>query len=405
MEYAPEEGWEGEKRNLNTFPGDEALHATEPGPAPPPALPTHTIPAEPQGSVEPPPFSFSAEPHPHDTLHEVSQTTRLRSPLAYADTLSSPNFPSTEVWLPQSEWTPEIAAANGSPPAPSHWPTKFLYPSQSQLVGSGSPEDSRPNQNISESKTTSHNSTGSFRPSYEWREKETTQAPRRQKPTTRQFDPDKDSVGSLACPFWKKDPRQAWSRSRACCKGHSRIRDVKQHLKRRHKDLAKIQCLELGQYSKRNAGEMEQWFAIWDIVFPNLPRPPSPYVSDDLQAELSEYQSSSLSQAGGGGSDNTSGQSSATPATPLENEIEVAYNPTRWIGELPWVGYSDSLGYDQFTLDSLLDTSDMSLGQDIASWGYDMGDNSVNITPHSWGNTARDWAFSSPLPYQILAPN
>src|SRR6201999_263357 len=38
------------------------------------------------------------------------------------------------------------------------------------------------------------------------------------------------SAAQFACPFWKKDAR----RYRDCCKGISRIRDVKQHLYRKH---------------------------------------------------------------------------------------------------------------------------------------------------------------------------
>lgn len=145
--------------------------------------------------------------------------------------------------------------------------------------------------------------------------------------------PRKECKRLLACPFWKKDS----IRHRDCFKGVKRIRDVKQHLRRNH--LQPVFCprcgMEFGdqdaelrnhmraakqcenrsfpepagitslhqkalkRYSDRGADEAEQWFVIWDHLFPGGPngeppprRPVSPYVdhgaSEDVSA-LREY--------------------------------------------------------------------------------------------------------------------
>lgn len=131
----------------------------------------------------------------------------------------------------------------------------------------------------------------------------------------------------FACPFWKKDP----IRHRKCFKGVRRIRDVKQHLRRKHiqpffcprcgmefgdEDTAlRIhmraveQCdnLEFPEpdgitplhqkalkgYSDRSASEAEQWYVIWGHLFPGgpngkppPPRPTSPYVDQDLSEDI-----------------------------------------------------------------------------------------------------------------------
>lgn len=134
----------------------------------------------------------------------------------------------------------------------------------------------------------------------------------------------------LACPFWKKDP----IRHRDCFKGVKRIRDVKQHLRRSHKQpvFCPICGMEFGDdkaalsehlraaercqkrefpepsgmnaehqkklngYSDRNSNERDQWYVIWDYLFPCGPndkspphRPSSPYVDQEVSEDLSSY--------------------------------------------------------------------------------------------------------------------
>ena len=126
----------------------------------------------------------------------------------------------------------------------------------------------------------------------------------------------------LACPFAKKDPIH----HRACYRQTlTKISYVKQHLSRSHR--TPIYCpvcrevfenevdrdahnrlrsceerpaahLEGGlegqrkQLQKRGPTKMseeEQWFIIWDIIFPEIPRPQSPYVDRELSDELSAF--------------------------------------------------------------------------------------------------------------------
>ncbi|KAL1849681.1 hypothetical protein Daus18300_013182 [Diaporthe australafricana] len=138
----------------------------------------------------------------------------------------------------------------------------------------------------------------------------------------------------LACPFWKKDP----IRHRDCFKGISRISYVKQHLRRSHQrpayfchrcgtqyrdeeedlwiehQLATERCEErivelpdgitraqqngLTNYSDRSTDEADQWYVVWDYVFPDgrFPKPSSPYVNQDLSEEMSSFREFSHSQ-------------------------------------------------------------------------------------------------------------
>ena len=129
----------------------------------------------------------------------------------------------------------------------------------------------------------------------------------------------------LACPFWKLDP----VRHRNCLKleKFSEVNRVKQHLTRKHKEpdifcdrcktifqdkdahqrhlqeasgelcvfkpwdsrdrlITSLQQKELHKKSKA-VSEPKRWFAIWHILFPDLPPPSSPYIdmgiSDDLR--------------------------------------------------------------------------------------------------------------------------
>lgn len=130
---------------------------------------------------------------------------------------------------------------------------------------------------------------------------------------------------TFACPYTKKDPM-----SHRECYGYtlSRIRDVKQHLARRHqKPLYCPRCMrifenegerdrhireptlcpirpsitldgitesqrqQLAKKSASNISEESQWFAVFDILFPGHgPRPESPYIDRELFQDITLYQ-------------------------------------------------------------------------------------------------------------------
>lgn len=123
----------------------------------------------------------------------------------------------------------------------------------------------------------------------------------------------------LACPYWKRDPRQ----SQDCCKLRlRRIRDVKQHLHRRHTPefycercfaiflthdshqhhimsvlctrlddsqldgISHAQRRALSKKSNPGVGEEAQWYTIWAILFPSYEKPSSAYIDSGLSADL-----------------------------------------------------------------------------------------------------------------------
>ena len=125
----------------------------------------------------------------------------------------------------------------------------------------------------------------------------------------------------LACPFWKLDPGKYSGCFRMTLKGISR---VKQHLDRKHAPdfycefcllvsfdeeshqshiksrscsfqsceftgITHSQRYQLSRKSKPNLPESDQWFAIWDIVFPDQPRPTSAYMDPDLSEDLCQF--------------------------------------------------------------------------------------------------------------------
>ncbi|KAE8448016.1 hypothetical protein EG329_009939 [Mollisiaceae sp. DMI_Dod_QoI] len=147
------------------------------------------------------------------------------------------------------------------------------------------------------------------------------------RPRRKKINPDhhKTPQRSLACPYLKLDP----IKHRSCCvKQLSRIRDVKQHLSRRHtpdrycqrcletsfideqslqrhvdlntcplKDRALLEGIsyqqqrQLSRKSNANLAEESQWFAIWEILFPEnlfpgLPRPISAYIDTGLSLDM-----------------------------------------------------------------------------------------------------------------------
>lgn len=121
----------------------------------------------------------------------------------------------------------------------------------------------------------------------------------------------------LACPFYKKDHQQYHF-----CLGYHlrRIKDVKQHIYRKHSkpDFYCSRCFEifddalsrdahtrlascevrsharyhgitaeqkkvLAQYARRSMGTHEQWYGMWDTIFPGEQRPKSVHVGSYLE--------------------------------------------------------------------------------------------------------------------------
>lgn len=126
----------------------------------------------------------------------------------------------------------------------------------------------------------------------------------------------------FACPFYKRD---AVKHHRCGSLTLSRIRDVKQHLVRRHlqppfcatcgatfeiQDLCAAHSKErlcvysdiiqepegittaqrhlIAQRSHRRQSKVEQWFTVWDIIFPSSPRPQSPFISDAIDEVIDD---------------------------------------------------------------------------------------------------------------------
>lgn len=149
------------------------------------------------------------------------------------------------------------------------------------------------------------------------------------RPTKRPtLSPNRSRARILACPFWKFDSQT----NRACFRMKlSRIGDVKYHLNRKHKQPAAEYCqrcwiafenrahknahlsdetggtcrynpaarpagidnamaVGLSKKSKRDQSIEDRWFAMWDIVFPDQPRPSSPYIDDSLTEDATQLQ-------------------------------------------------------------------------------------------------------------------
>ncbi|KAH7121823.1 hypothetical protein B0J13DRAFT_158888 [Dactylonectria estremocensis] len=125
----------------------------------------------------------------------------------------------------------------------------------------------------------------------------------------------------LACPFWKNDPKKF----KQCFHLKlTEIKRVKQHLIRKHtpehycnrclvvfpseeglethltsqicaRGITKLEGISYEQRKKlqcksnRDSSESERWFAIWTIIFPNEPRPSSPYIPTGASEDLSRF--------------------------------------------------------------------------------------------------------------------
>lgn len=97
----------------------------------------------------------------------------------------------------------------------------------------------------------------------------------------------------LACPYRKLDPH----RHRDCLKYTlHRIKDVKQHIDRRHScETGQNPCLggvtdeqrrKLNKTSSRNKSLELQWFNMWDILFPGKKRPRSAFSGNYIEEVL-----------------------------------------------------------------------------------------------------------------------
>ena len=134
---------------------------------------------------------------------------------------------------------------------------------------------------------------------------------------------------TFACPFWKKDARkhrgcgkltlrrvkdvkQHLNRSRAhkphycpCCyetfptreslDNHSRARSCPLRSPRSVEGLTEQQSSALQRRVDRRLSDEEQWYCMWDIIFPNSPRPLTPYIDSDLSEDLAEFREFTLS--------------------------------------------------------------------------------------------------------------
>ncbi|KAK0620545.1 hypothetical protein B0T14DRAFT_233851 [Immersiella caudata] len=128
----------------------------------------------------------------------------------------------------------------------------------------------------------------------------------------------------LACPFWKLDP----ARYRQCLKLECfwEVNRVKQHLTRKHVepkiycDMCKLTfrdeptkithlrqdratCVykpwterlitrsQQGELHKKSKADTERdkWFDVWDILFPGVPRPPSPFIDESVSEDFRHF--------------------------------------------------------------------------------------------------------------------
>lgn len=149
-------------------------------------------------------------------------------------------------------------------------------------------------------------------------------ADRPSNPTSRKKQLLNENGVTFSCPYLKKDSVKHGE----CAKYMlSRIRDVKQHLARRHQmpiycprciktfhdedsrdehnrnedcersklgkpeGITKAQKEALGKKAQANQSQEQQWYGIFDILFPGHPRPESPYIDSALFRNAFAFQS------------------------------------------------------------------------------------------------------------------
>lgn len=135
---------------------------------------------------------------------------------------------------------------------------------------------------------------------------------------------EESAAGRVACPFFKKDPKRYMS-----CAKHpfKRRRDIKSHLFRKHmqpeycpkclqtfgdnpdaKDthireeicgkrqfvppdgITGAQRMALAKGISSRPSDTDYWFWIWDVLFPAVKRPPSPFLTKGLAVQLVAFQ-------------------------------------------------------------------------------------------------------------------
>ncbi|KAK2023143.1 hypothetical protein LX32DRAFT_163003 [Colletotrichum zoysiae] len=130
---------------------------------------------------------------------------------------------------------------------------------------------------------------------------------------------------TLACPFWKKNPdnhRQCYKKVLSkikyvkshlyrfhpapiacpCCGAEFQSEEVRdEHLRARrcevvergdiagHEGLTAERMRQVSRRADPRLSEEEQWFVIWDIIFPNTPRPSSAYIDGVLSEDVCNF--------------------------------------------------------------------------------------------------------------------
>lgn len=217
---------------------------------------------------------------------------------------------------------------------------RFRLTPQSEHTGNGGPADTSGNSSVSCVTSQSHGMEGrrtgkrgrSDGEDEDWDEGGFRKPPR---PTKRPaLSPSRPRRRTLACPFWKLNPQT----HRLCFhRKFNRISDVKLHLNRKHKLPATEYCQRcwiafegqrhkeghlrdprgqgcqynpaarpvgidnnmaaaLHKKSNPSLSTEDQWFAIWDIAFPDQPRPSSPYVNDSLSEDATQLEENIVNQ-------------------------------------------------------------------------------------------------------------
>ncbi|KAK2058274.1 hypothetical protein LY76DRAFT_63522 [Colletotrichum caudatum] len=130
---------------------------------------------------------------------------------------------------------------------------------------------------------------------------------------------------TLACPFWKKSPdnhRQCYKKVLSkikyvkshlyrfhpapiacpCCGAEFQSEEVRdEHLRARrcevvergdiadHEGLTAERMRQVSRRADPRLSEGEQWFVVWDIIFPNTPRPSSAYIDGALSEDVCNF--------------------------------------------------------------------------------------------------------------------
>lgn len=99
----------------------------------------------------------------------------------------------------------------------------------------------------------------------------------------------------LACPYYKRDPVASYE-----CRRYKfqRVKDVKQHLYRRHSrpdGIRMEQKKALSHNVTRGKTVPEQWYDMWEILFPGLKRPRSVYLGSVFEQSILQIRSSWIS--------------------------------------------------------------------------------------------------------------